>query len=440
MRTFSRPLVILFAFAMQSLCHCFAQESEGQLRISTVPAGAAVTCDGILRDQAPVELEGLAPGDHLVQVDLAGYVSARRTVPIAAGQKAAVEMEMEPIKGLVLIHAVPDGADIQIQGAHRGKAPLLVPDLPIGRYRVRGSAPGYQAREVELLVENRTPVRITLDLPSDSATLSVASTPAGASVTVDGLSRGVTPCELERLQSGDVKIVLSLENYSPYQDTVKLKAGETHSINVTLQPIPATLSFLSVPAGAKIFLNDELRGVTPLKLDAVSPGSWNVRAELEGYETQSRTLEVRHREIRVEEFDLLRQVGFCEVMTDQGGVSIHVDGVEKAIFPDVEKLSDPVRLELPVGERQLELRKKGYLTLEKKVLIVQGEVVKIREAMKRNFVPDTAIRLRSGEVVTGVAGRKFPDGDIEVETRPGIFRTLKASEIVSVDVAGTTSK
>lgn len=440
MRRFPRSVVFVLMLAMQCTEHCGAQQPAGQLRISTIPAGATVTCDGILRDQAPVEVEGLTTGEHLVQVDLAGYVSARRTVPIAAGQKAAVEIEMEPLKGLVLIHAVPDGADVQIDGAHRGKAPVLVTDLPVGRYRVRGSAPGYQAREVDLMVENRTPIRIMLDLPSDSSTLSVASTPSGANVTLDGLSRGVTPCTLERLQSGEVKVVLSLENFTPYQDTVKLKAGETHSIDVTLQPIPATLSFLSVPAGAKIFVNEELRGVTPLRLDAMPPGSCNVRAELDGYETQNRTLELRHREIRVEEFQLLRQVGFCEVMADQGGASIYVDGVEKAVFPDIDKLTDPLRLELPVGERRLELRKKGYLTLEKKVMIVQGEVVKVRETMKRNFVADTAVRLRSGELVTGVAGRKFPDGDIEVETRPGIFRTLKAAEIVSVSAADATSK
>lgn len=440
MRTLHLFVSGLLMLALQGEFQCGAEEPKGQLRVSTVPAGATVTCDGILRDQSPVELEGLAAGDHLVQVDLAGYASARRTVPIAAGQKAAVEIEMEALKGLVLIHAVPDGADVQIEGAHRGKAPLLLTDLPLGRYRVRGSAPGYQVREVELLVDSRTPNRITLELPSDSSTLTIASTPPGASVTVDGLSRGVTPCALERLQSGDVKIVLNLENYSLYQDTVKLKAGETHAVDVTLQPIPATLSLISVPAGAKIFLNNELRGMTPLKLDPVPPGACTIRAELEGYETQNRTLELRHKEVRVEEFTLPRQVGFCEVMTDQGGVSVHVDGVEMGVFPDVDKLTDPLRLELPVGERRLELRKKGYLTLEKKVLIARGEVAKVREAMKRNFVPDTAVRLRSGELVTGVAGRKFPDGDVEVETRPGIFRTLKASEIASVGAADATSK
>ena len=63
-------------------------------------------------------------------------------------------------------------------GAKRkGKTPLLVTDLPIGRYRVVATSPGYAPRQVELVVEDRTielknPIGMTLktfviDSPAD---------------------------------------------------------------------------------------------------------------------------------------------------------------------------------------------------------------------------------------------------------------------------------
>lgn len=435
MRMLTRfPGIALIIAVCAAACQVFAQGAAAQLRVSSVPEGATVTCDGILRDQAPVTVENLAAGPHLVQVDLAGHISARRTVMLNAGQKAAIEIAMEREKGLVLIHSVPTGAEISIDGAHRGKTPLLLTDLPLGRYRVRASSAGYQSRETDLTIENRTPSRVSLSLDSDSANLTVNSTPAGAAVTVNGLSKGMTPCTIERLPSGENKVSLMLAEHLPYQDTVKLRAGEAHTMEVTLQPLPATLSVICTPAGAKVFVDDQLRGVSPLTLDAIAPGSYAVRVELDSYESQARTIELKRRDTRVEEFTLVRKVGMLEVYSDQSDLSVLVDGEAKGGFSaGAEKPDEPLRVELAVGEHKVELRKKGYTTVEKRISIVQGEVVRMREVLKRNFVADTVVRLKTGEVVSGVAGRKFPDGDVEVETRPGIFRTIKAKDIQSVE-------
>lgn len=415
---------------------CMAQDAPVQLRVTSIPEGAAVTCDGILRDQTPVLLDNLSGGPHLIQAELAGHLPVRRTVTLSPGQKAALELRLEPEKGLVLIHSAPSEAEISIDGANRGRTPLLITDLPLGRYRVRASSAGYLSQEVDLLVENRAPRRVLLSLTSDSANLKVQSTPPGAAVTVNGLSKGVTPCTIERLPSGDNKVVLTLAEYLPYQDTVKLRAGEDHTVEVTLQPLPATLSVVCTPAGAKVFVDERLRGQSPLTLDAIPPGTYTLKVEREGYKSQTRVVEVKRRDTRVEEFTLVRKVGILEVIAEQPGLSVLVDGVERGAFPvGTGKPADPLRIEVGVGEHTVELRKKGYSSLEKRIAIVQGEVVRLREILKRNFVADTVVRLKSGETVSGVAERRFPDGDIEVETRPGIFRTIKGTDVESVDKA-----
>lgn len=409
--------------------------NNAQLRVTTTPEGATVTCDGILQDKSPVTVGNLAPGVHLIQIEYPGFVKTRRTVEIAARQKAAIDVKLEHETGLVLIQSSPDGAELFVDGGARGKAPLIITDLPMGRYRVKATKMGFLPRESDLIIEKRAPQKLVMALESDSASLNISSTPPGASVTVNGLSVGVTPCVAERLPSGENKVLLTLTDYVPYQDTVKLRAGDSQSVGVTLQPMPASLSVMSTPAGAQVYINDQLRGPTPLVVDSIVPGNYSLRLELDGYDTQTQSVELNKRDSRVVEFTLSKRVGTLEVVCDQGGVAVQVDGESRGttVQDGGDRTPSTFRLELGVGEHRLELRKKGYVTVEKRITIAQGESVRVRELMKRHFVSDTMIRLKSGEVIEGVGGRKFPDGDIEIETRPGIFRTLKSSEIEKIE-------
>jgi hypothetical protein len=153
-----------------------------------------------------------------------------------------------------------------------------------------------------------------------------------------------------------------------------------------------------------------------------------------GFEPETRSIELKAQERRVEEFLLIRLVGTVEVVTDQPGTRVTINGEEKGYIQAARgKVVDPVRVELPVGEHKLVLSKRGYRTIERVLVIKKGETEVVREQMPRHFVPDTLIRLQSNDVLTGCMGRKLPNGDIEFETKLGIYRTLKADEIVAVE-------
>ena len=411
-----------------------AQGGTAQLRVSTLPEGAVVSCDGILYDASPVAVGNLEPGDHLVSVEKPGFVPGRRTVTLVAGQKAAVEVKLNPITGLILVRSLPVGADIKVDGADRGKTPLVLSDLPVGRYRLTASAAGFVAKDIELNVENRTPQAVMVNLASDSAKLIINSKPPGATVVVNGLTKGTTPCDIDRLPAGENAVSITLADYQPFLQKVKLQAGDVQKIDATLSPQPASLSVISTPTGAKVFVDDALMGQSPLVLDTITPGTHAIRVELAGYEGGTRSIELKNRDRRVEEFQLVRNAGTLDVMTDQPGAKVMVDGeVKGSILAAGEKPSEPLKLELSVGEHKLSLSKKGFSSVERTVSIKKGEVLTVREAMKRNFVPDTSVRLNSGEIVVGCLSRKQPNGDVELETQAGIFRTLKADEILSTE-------
>jgi PEGA domain-containing protein/PKD domain-containing protein len=72
-----------------------AQEAAA-LSVTSVPAGATVYVDGQLQGATPLDLKGLAPGDHRVSVMMPGYLENSRVVSLRAGQSHDVQVKLTP--------------------------------------------------------------------------------------------------------------------------------------------------------------------------------------------------------------------------------------------------------------------------------------------------------------------------------------------------------
>ena len=66
-------------------------------------------------------INGLRPGPHLILVEKPGFLPVRRTVTLTAGQRSSLELPLERVLGLILVRSIPSGADLEINGAHRGR-------------------------------------------------------------------------------------------------------------------------------------------------------------------------------------------------------------------------------------------------------------------------------------------------------------------------------
>jgi cytoskeleton protein RodZ len=63
-----------------------ALATEGNLRVTTTPAGARVTVNGIGWGEAPIVIKNLPFGAKRVRVTMDGYISQERVVQLSAGQ------------------------------------------------------------------------------------------------------------------------------------------------------------------------------------------------------------------------------------------------------------------------------------------------------------------------------------------------------------------
>lgn len=146
-----------------------------------------------------------------------------------------------------------------------------------------------------------------------SGRLLVRSTPSGATVTVDGVARGVTPVALRDLEFGTRTIVVARRGYESETHRVAITSGRSsRSLDVRLSPeaaaksprpgTPASLGRPGVttgglmvesrPSGASVSINGRDRGKTPLTLSELPPGDYQVVMTLQGYRNFATTVRV----------------------------------------------------------------------------------------------------------------------------------------------------
>lgn len=151
--------------------------------------------------------------------------------------------------------------------------------------------------------------------PADQGRLLVRTTPPGAQVAVNGAASGITPLALSDLPYGDYAVRISRAGYEPELASLTLSADQPMAVlAVDLQeagtavaqeagtvvaaapPVvsgsPGTLVIDSRPAGADIYLDDQLVASTPATLLDVAPGPHAVRIVRDGYREWTTTVEV----------------------------------------------------------------------------------------------------------------------------------------------------
>ena len=138
------------------------------------------------------------------------------------------------------------------------------------------------------------------DALSTIATLTVTSTPSGATVYLNGIVIGKTPMRGYQIETGvrrqkQVTVRLEYDGYKSQTKTLILKGGQSLPWTVRLEEFTtiATLQVTSTPNGATLYLDGIVIGKTPLRSFEVDTGTTREKRvelgiELPGYKSQVR--------------------------------------------------------------------------------------------------------------------------------------------------------
>ena len=434
-RLASRAFVALCASLCLATGALGEKPAAARLDVTVQPVGAKVAVDGKPRGAAPCQIFDLAPGEHLLHVTAPSCKPLDEFVRVEPGGYVQKSYSLESEKGLVLIKTVPEGADVKYNGVSLGTTPLLVTTLPSGQTHVfELNLNGYQPRRIDIPLEGRTPVVREENLALDSGTVTLTTTPPGATVTVNGVERGVTPTTLSNIPKGLASISVRLAGYREETREIRVTPGDSQTLALTLKALPARLNVVSTPEHARVFMDNDYQGKTPATITSVAPGTHELRLELAGYAPATRSVTLENGAEETEEFTLVSVLGRIEVSTKPPGAKILVDG--RAMGTTKAQGDAPrsqiLKLEkIAAGEHSVMAHLAGYQDVARKVTVNANGTAQVFLVLPRVFTPDTLIETIRG-IYRGVLVKKDFFGAITIETSPGIEQTFKPEEIRKV--------
>lgn len=158
------------------------------------------------------------------------------TISVTLGEPSiAVDTPAQP--GGMDLRSVPDGASLVVNGEYRGKTPMTISDLAAGTYNVTFSRFGFVEVSTPVLVQPGKLSEVNATLLPRTGTLVVATSPAGARIRIDGADAGISPVTLANLTADNHTLTVEKEGYSPIIQPVRIIAGETVPVEITLVPL-----------------------------------------------------------------------------------------------------------------------------------------------------------------------------------------------------------
>jgi len=183
--------------------------------------------------------------------------------------------------------------------------------------------------------------------------VAVGSEPVGGAIYVDGEPTDrVTPARVEVSAGHDHAIEVRLDGYAPCaEEAPSLAAGAEHRVECALAPAPVLLTVTTAPRGARVTLDGDALGTTPIKGRelAARSGEHELRIALDGYAAVTEKVELAPGK-PVEVHRRLREVPRFDT------IDIYVEPWADVYFRGRKIGSAPQRgLRLPVGRHQIEL-------------------------------------------------------------------------------------
>ncbi|MBK8009973.1 MAG: serine/threonine protein kinase [Deltaproteobacteria bacterium] len=143
--------------------------------------------------------------------------------------------------GILTLTFSPANASVFVDGLPvSGRSPVRVSDLAPGPHGVKISAAGYMPFESSVHIAPGQAAVRSVALERSLANLDIVSSPSGATVSIDGKSRGRTPLtglELTALKTH--RIVLRLENHEPWEVSIEPDPGRNPPVVATLAKLSA---------------------------------------------------------------------------------------------------------------------------------------------------------------------------------------------------------
>lgn len=228
------------------------------------------------------------------------------------------------------------GASVYVDEKYIGKVPVKDFKIASGSHRVRILKEMYEPYNQTFTVSDEQNLQMTPTLVPDFAEVTL-STAEDAEILVNGEYKGTRKWS-GKLSNGSYIFETRMQGHIPYKMSYDISRNDQGK-TINLQgptPIYGSLAISSTPPNAKITINGKSVGETPKYISRQVIGKYTVTAEMDGYQKQTKTVEVAEGAEASLTFELKKQETAVAVAPTAGsGTSDFVLKVKGVEYPMV---------------------------------------------------------------------------------------------------------
>lgn len=234
----------------------------GILTITSTPSvDSEIVVDQQKMGTLPLTIDAISPGLHDISIISDRYQTYDTDIEIEGmRQHQSLTIELLPAWATYNISTNPPNAQIMVNNQVIGNTPAAVEILQGSREIVIKLA-GYKSWNTQVEVhagENQTIPAINL-IKADG-TLALRSLPTGASVTVSGQFKGVTPLDLKLAPGKSYQVSLSKAGYQSGSREVDIKPDEDTMLEFNLAPVLGIVQLVVTPEGGELIIDGKSFG------------------------------------------------------------------------------------------------------------------------------------------------------------------------------------
>ncbi len=143
----------------------------------------------------------------------------------------------EPVQtGSMDLSSIPDGTSVVVNNVYKGMTPLIVSGLKPGTYNVTFTHFGYAGLSTPVTVQAGSVSEVNAALVMLTGSLFVNTTPAGARLTLDASTAGMSPATLWNLTPGNHTLSVAKDGFVTQNLTVRITADQMATVDIVLVP------------------------------------------------------------------------------------------------------------------------------------------------------------------------------------------------------------
>ena len=272
----------------------------------------------------------------------------------------------QPELGFLAISSEPADADIYIDGKHYGKTNNVITDLAVGSHELKLEKEGYATLTKTFVTTKGETLKLNETLQAVSKQkvhLIVKADQENATIYIDDEPLGTKEASMLFMLGSSHTWMIKCNMYHTESGTVTL--NERTVIDKKLRPNFGFLNILTTPEqGAKVFVDEEYVGQSPVKTDKLKSGTHTVRVMKDMYKMKEQSFTVTDGQTTNATLNMAANFVNVTVTTDSQS-DIYVDDEYKGKGRWTGRLSD--------GSHMFEARKTNHRTSKKSLDLVLGE-------------------------------------------------------------------